>query len=553
MFEHPYGPLSLLPPLAAIVLAIATRRVVLSLCSGVFLGALILSGGNPWRAVAAMLEDHLWTSLTDPAHLRVFAFTALMGAMVGVVHRSGGMLGVVQLLAPWARGRRSGQIVTWLLGLAVFFDDYANTLLLGTTLRPLADRLGISREKLAYLADSTAAPVAGLALVSTWVAGEIGFIQAGFAGLDTGTVDVDAFRIFVATIPYRFYVLWALMLVPLVALLGRDIGSMWRAERRALAERRRCDAVATDQPPSDQAEVPPRWHNAILPVFVVIGVTGWLLVATGRQSLIAEARQSGAEGEAATTSADPVDPPMSAEGPSPGWLDSFAAGDSYLALLYGSLAGLVTALVWIRWQGTVSWDELRAAGLGGARQMLPALIVLWLAWALSAMTDQDRLGTAVYLGQLLEGRISAPWLPTTVFVLSSLVAFATGTSWGTMGILMPLVIRVAWQVLSADGRPDAVHDPLLLATIGSVLAGAIFGDHCSPLSDTTILSSHASGCNHVEHVRTQIPYALLAGGVAILAGTLPVGFGASPWLMPPLAAAALIIGLCWFGRRVDGP
>jgi Na+/H+ antiporter NhaC len=239
--------------------------------------------------------------------------------------------------------------------------------------------------------------------------------------------------------------------------------------------------------------------------------------------------------------------------PVPGWLDSFAAGDSYLALLYGSLAGLVTAVLWVRWQGTVPWDELRAAGLGGARQMLPALIVLWLAWALSAMTDQDRLGTAVYLGQLLEGRISAPWLPTAVFVLSSLVAFSTGTSWGTMGILMPLVIRVAWQVLSADGRPDAIHDPLLLATIGSVLAGAIFGDHCSPLSDTTILSSHASGCGHVEHVRTQLPYAMLAGGVAILLGTLPVGFGANPWLMPPLAAAALVIGLFWFGRRVDVP
>lgn len=553
MFEHPYGPLSLLPPLAAIVLAIVTRRVVFSLCSGVFLGALILSGGNPWRAVAAMLEDHLWTSLTDPAHLRVFAFTALMGAMVGVVHRSGGMLGVVQLLAPWARGRRSGQIVTWLLGLAVFFDDYANTLLLGTTLRPLADRLGISREKLAYLADSTAAPVAGLALVSTWVAGEIGFIQAGFAGLDTGAAEVDAFRIFVATIPYRFYVLWALMLVPLVALLGRDIGSMWHAERRALAKLRHRDESPADRSQSVHADVPPRWHNAVLPVLVVIGVTGWLLIATGRQSLTGETRKPGAESGAAPVPAEQVDPPAPADRPVPGWLDSFAAGDSYLALLYGSLAGLVTAVLWVRWQGTVPWDELRAAGLGGARQMLPALIVLWLAWALSAMTDQDRLGTAVYLGQLLEGRISAPWLPTAVFVLSSLVAFSTGTSWGTMGILMPLVIRVAWQVLSADGRPDAIHDPLLLATIGSVLAGAIFGDHCSPLSDTTILSSHASGCNHVEHVRTQMPYALLAGGVAILVGTLPVGFGANPWLMPPLAAAALVVGLFLFGRRVDVP
>jgi Na+/H+ antiporter NhaC len=167
------------------------------------------------------------------------------------------------------------------------------------------------------------------------------------------------------------------------------------------------------------------------------------------------------------------------------------------------------------------------------------------------MTDQGQLGTAVYLGQLLEGRVAAPWLPTAVFVLSSLVSFATGTSWGTMGILMPLVIRIAWQVLSADGQPPTANDPLLLATIGSVLAGAIFGDHCSPLSDTTILSSHASGCDHVQHVRTQLPYALLAGGVAIGLGTLPVGFGVRPWLMPPLAIAAMVLFLLAFGKRVD--
>jgi Na+/H+ antiporter NhaC len=182
--------------------------------------------------------------------------------------------------------------------------------------------------------------------------------------------------------------------------------------------------------------------------------------------------------------------------------------------------------------------------------MLPALIILWLAWALSAMTDQDKLGTAVYLGQLLEGRVTPAWLPTAVFVMSSLVAFATGTSWGTMGILMPLVIRIAWQVLSAGGHPVHADDPLLLATVGSVLAGAIFGDHCSPISDTTILSSHASGCDHVEHVRTQMPYALLGAVVAILLGTLPIGYGASPWVMLPLGVAALAGCLLLFGKRI---
>jgi len=549
MSEHPYGLLSLLPPLAAIVLAIATHRVVPALCTGVFLGALILSGGNPLTAVYAMLEEHLWTSLADPGHLRVFAFTALMGAMVGVVHRFGGMQGVVNALSPLARNRRSGQLITWILGLVIFFDDYANTLLLGGTLRPLTDRLGISREKLAYLVDSTAAPVAGLALVSTWIAGEIGFIQAGFADLDGGGLDVDAFRIFVASIPYRFYVLLALLLVPLVALLGRDIGPMWQAERRALLALHPADGPAAKRSPSDPEHAAPRWHNAVLPILVVIGVTGWLLVATGRQAIQAEAEQAASESAMAESAEPGPDSPAHREENEPGWLDYFARGDSYLALLYGSLAGLITAIVWVRLQGLAGWDELRAAGLGGARQMLPALIILWLAWALSAMTDRDGLGTAIFLGQLLEGHIAPALLPTAVFVMSSLVAFATGTSWGTMGILMPLVIRIAWQVLSAEGQSIRVDDPLLLATVGSVLAGSVFGDHCSPISDTTILSSHASGCDHVEHVRTQLPYALLAGGLAILFGTLPIGYGASPWLMLPIGVVAMAGYLSIFGRR----
>ncbi|TVS19090.1 MAG: hypothetical protein EA424_09505 [Planctomycetaceae bacterium] len=537
MHEHPYGLLSLLPPVAAILLAITTRRVVFSLASGVFLGAWILADGNLWRAIPSVLEDHLWTNLIDPAHLRVFAFTALMGAMVGVIHRSGGMLGLVGLLSPLARGRRSGQCTAWLLGMVVFFDDYANTLLLGTTLRPLADRLKISREKLAYVVDSTAAPVAGLALISTWVAGEIGFIRAGFAGLESEAVQVDAFRVFVATIPYRFYVLWCLMLVPLVALLGREIGPMWHAEQRAAASGPPdVESIPNAGPRSSTTQASGGWDQAVLPVLVVIAVTGMLLITTGRQALRDEASEVTSD---VLASAEPT------------WMDSFAAGDSYLALLYGSLAGLIAALLWGRFRSAMPADDLRIAGLYGARQMLPALVILWLAWTLSGMTDQDELGTAIYLGQILEGRITAPWLPTTVFLLASLVAFATGTSWGTMGILMPLVIRIAWQMLEAEGGSVDPYDPLLLATIGSVLAGAIFGDHCSPLSDTTILSSHASGCDHVQHVRTQAPYALLGAGAAILFGTLPVGYGLSPWLMPPLAFAAMAVFLMVFGKRVD--
>jgi Na+/H+ antiporter NhaC len=529
MPEDTYGWLSLLPPLAAILLAVTTRRVVLSLLLGTAIGACILNHGHPTLAVASLLTEHLWSSLVNEDHVRVFAFTLLMGAMVGVIHRSGGMHGVVGALSPLARNRRSGQVTTWCLGLVVFFDDYANTLLLGGTMRPLADRLKISREKLAYLVDSTAAPVAGLALVSTWVAGEIGFIKEGFAGLPLDGVTVDGFAVFVATIPYRFYVLWALAFVPLVALLGRDFGPMLAAERRASGQTdglHSGDKRPLTHLPEPDRDSPRRWHVAVVPVVVLLGVTGWLLVETGAARLAAE-------GQAEAS-----------------WLTRFGNGDSYVALVYGSLSGLLTAVGWSRLQGDLGWRQIGAAALKGASQMWKALVILWLAWSLSAMTGKEHLGTGVYVGNLLQQSTSAAWLPTIVFVLASAVAFATGTSWGTMGILMPLVIRVSYQVLSAGDIPVGPNEPLLLATIGSVLAGAIFGDHCSPISDTTVLSSQASGCDHVAHVRTQLPYALLVGGVSIGLGTLPVGFGVNVWPLLPLGVILLAVCVRVLGRPV---
>ncbi len=268
---HPFGWLSLLPPLLVIFLAIATGRIVVSLILGVFVGALISAGGNPLIAVAGALETHLWQALADPDHLRVFVFTLLMGAMVGVMHRSGGMHGLVDSLLRWVTSRRRAHLTTWLLGLIIFFDDYANTLLLGGTLRPMTDRFRISREKLAYLVDSTAAPVAGLALVSTWVAGEVGYIQAGLDELGAAADQLDAFGVLVATLPYRFYVLWALVFVALVGWTGRDFGPMLAAERRTLSRRKvtaNGDEAEDDELQGPDAGQPRRWHKDQCPKHV---------------------------------------------------------------------------------------------------------------------------------------------------------------------------------------------------------------------------------------------------------------------------------------------
>lgn len=531
-----YGWLSLAPPVVAIGLAIATRRVLVSLMLGIAVGCLILKdwsvSWNPLTALADMMESHLWVSLSDPDHLRVFTFTALMGAMIGVIHKCGGMQGVVNVLAPLARSRRGGQIMTWVLGLVIFIDDYANTLLLGHTMRPLTDRLHISREKLAYLVDSTAAPVSGLAVISTWVAGEIGYIESGFANLKLEHGPVDGFGIFIATIPYRFYVLWALLLVPLVGLLGRDFGPMLKAERREVSRARsdaRNNVNATPGNGTSVQSVPERWFNAVIPILITLAVTVWLLVVTGRGSVV----------------------------PGPGsssvWqtlVQVFGKGDSYLSLVYGSLAGLISAFLLGLMQKLHTAAELRAAAWSGAQLVIPALAILWLAWALSEITGKENLGTGEYIGSLLQQRIDIRWMPTMVFVLASLVAFSTGTSWGTMGILMPIVVGATYRMLQLQTGGVDPSALLMTASIGSVLAGAIFGDHCSPISDTTVLSSQASGCNHVAHVWTQLPYALLVAGVSIVCGTLPVGFGVPVWVCLISGSAALVVLLFLLGRRV---
>ncbi len=558
MEPHPYGWLSLLPPLVAIVLAIVTRKAALSLLMGIFCGALLTTGGNFFEAVYDTCEVHLWPTFIDPGKLRVFSFTLLMGAMIGVICRCGGMQGFIRLISPLAKTRRGGQLVTWLLGLLIFFDDYANTILLGSTLRPLCDRLKISREKLAYLVDSTAAPVAGLSLLSTWVAVEIEYVREGIETLGTAT-DWKAIDLFVFSIPYRFYVLTSLVLIPMIALTGRDFGPMLRAERRRLRE----SYKSSDDPaaPLDEVsrELPARWYNAVLPIVVTLGVVMWLLYSTGRQSL----------------SVAVADPTLELR-------DILGAADSSLSLQYGALAGLVLALLLARIQRLVAWPQLLQAAGQGARIVLPAIAILWSASALSRMTSSrsvegaptvasyefkdHRLYTGDFLAQSFlasedtgvdsAGRspgMKVKLLPTVVFLLAAFLSFATGTSYGTMGIMLPIVVTLTHALLSSEGAMVAATNPILLASVGSVLAGAVFGDHCSPISDTTILSSQSCACDHVAHVVTQLPYALLVAAVSVIFGTLPLGWGVSVWLLLPLQAVALFALLAIAGQKVEAP
>lgn len=558
MEPHPYGWLSLAPPLVAIVLAIATRRAVLSLLAGIFCGALLTTSGNPLQALYDTCEIHLWPTFTDAGKLRVFCFTMLMGSMIGVICRSGGMQGLIGLISPLAKSRRGGQLTTWLLGLVVFFDDYANTMLLGNTLRPVCDRLKISREKLAYLVDSTAAPVAGLALVSTWVAVEIDYVREGLdiLGPDANLAAID---LFIGSIPYRFYVLMALLMIPMIAITGRDFGPMLNAERRRVRGEVDEEALKDElMAPSDAITSPPpaRWYNAVLPIVATLGVVMLLLYVTGIRAIDSETE--------------------------PTLRNVLGSAESSLALQYGALVGLGIAVALARVQKLMSSKEIADAIVSGLRVVVPAILILWTAGAMSRMTSSKpyqpmeasaeteypfkdhRLYTGDYLKQAVLPDASevdsgentsldrtAQFLPTAVFLLAAVLSFSTGTSFGTMGILMPMVVTLAHSVLLAQHGSVEANDPVLLACIGSVLAGAIFGDHCSPISDTTILSSQSCGCDHIAHVVTQLPYALTVATIGVLLGTLPLAWGVSVWLLLPMQFVALIGVLMTFGKSAE--
>jgi Na+/H+ antiporter NhaC len=543
MAEHPFGWLSILPPIVAILLAIVTRRVVVSLIAGIYVGALVTCGWNPWLAIRDTWETHLWSTLIDPGKLRVFSFTLFMGALIGVITQAGGMQGLINLVSPWAKTRRRGQLATWFLGMLIFFDDYANTILLGSTLKPITDRLKISREKLAYLVDSTAAPVAGLALVSTWVAVEIDYVRSGLenVGEETG----QAFDMFIASIPYRFYILGALLFVFLVSALNRDFGPMFKAEQKRQQGPTGAE-IDADVNAADTVK-PSHWMSAILPILVTLGVVVWLIYKTGAEAF---------------DSLDGV--PLR---------EVLGQSDSTLALQYGSLIGLLVAGGLAMGQGLLSFSGVVEAAMKGARVVIPAIAILWCASTVSRMTSnksvageastafehQDhRLYTGDHLKAVLsesfsgEGEATAvKFLPTVVFVLAAFVAFCTGTSWGTMGILLPMVVTLAHALLTRDGPVDLGASPIFLSSIGGVLAGAVFGDHCSPLSDTTVLSSQSSGCDHIAHVWTQMPYAMTTAVVSVVAGTLPLGFGVSVWILLPVQVMLLVGILFLLGRKVD--
>ena len=500
--EKSYGFLSLLPPLTAIVLCFITKQVLASLFIGIWVGATILTGWNPLAGVTQTL-GYLVENTADSWNATILLFDFVIGGLIGLIYLSGGAQAFVKSVTEKVKDPRGGQFTAWLFGLIIFFDDYANTAIVGNAFRPVTDKLGISREKFSYIVDSTAAPVASLALISTWIGYEVGLIGDAIEGT---SVSLTPYSIFLQSIPYRFYSIFAIILVLAIALSQRDFGPMLKAEHRT----RTTGKVFADgaSPLSGGStlkvleNVPRKTMNMVVPIIVLVVVSIFGMWWTG----------GGSSAESFTT--------------------AIADADAMTALLWGAAFAVIIALIMYKAQGIGTLADMMDAFIDGAKMMVLANLILISAWSIGSVCDS--IGTAPYVVNAAKGVISPVLLPMIMFLICNIISFSTGTSWGTMAIAMPIAIPLAL----------ALGVPLPLG-ISAVLTGSVMGDHCSPLSDTTIMSSMFSGSDHIDHVKTQIPYALTAAGVAIL-GYILAGTGMSVGLVLPLGLILVVALLYLF-------
>lgn len=554
--------MSILPPLIAIFLALIFKEVIFSLVSGIFIGSAILGVYAEgfigiFTGFFTVIDTYLLGALHDSDHLSVILFSIIIGGIVALISKNGGMKGIVNSISRFANNARNGQLATWFLGIAIFFDDYANTLVVGNTMRAVTDKLKVSREKLAYIVDSTAAPVSAIAFVTTWIGYELGCINAGLKSINAEGEEIGEgiYSIFLNSLSYSFYPILTLFFIFYLVWRGKDYGPMLKAEQRA----RKGEVVNPDQNLGDLTELKdiepnkgtePHAYNAVVPVAIIVFGTLAGLVFTGFDALVPAIHE--------------VDASIQLNG----WKDIWnnigvlegnpntlgkkigtliGESNSYLALLWASLAALFTAMIMSMLARTMDLKSCVETTVTGFKTMVPALMILILAWALAAVTND--MHTAEFLTGLVGDSIQ-PWLiPAITFILAAIVAFSTGSSWSTMALVYPLVLPLAWALCESHGYGQEESMMIFYNVVSTVLAGAVLGDHCSPISDTTILSSLASGCNHIDHVRTQIPYALTVGIIAVLAGTIPSALGLNPWLGMLIGAGAIVGTIEVLGKK----
>ncbi len=468
---------SLLPAIIAIALALITKEVYSSLFIGIICGGLLYSGFSFTGTMEHVFVDGMIGQLSDGWNVGILIFLVILGTMVMLMNRAGGSAAFGRWAVAHVKTRIGAQVATILLGVLIFIDDYFNCLTVGSVMMPLTDKHKISREKLAYLIDATAAPVCIIAPISSWAAAVTGFVD-GANGL----------TLFVRAIPYNFYAFLTIAMMLTLTYGKFDFGPMKHAELHDYKGKNEDKNVASGMTGAEDQPNPPisdkgRVIHLVLPIVALIVCCIIGMIYTGGFF----------EGES--------------------FIDAFSNSDASVGLVYGSVVALVITIVFFLATKVLSFGECMNAVPEGFKSMVPAILILTFAWTLKAMTDS--LGAAEYVAGLVENiadnRAIMSFLPAFVFLVGAFLAFATGTSWGTFGILIPIVVNVFGADLSNE---------LMIIAISACMAGAVCGDHCSPISDTTIMASAGAQCNHIRHVSTQLPYALTAAGVSFVAYVL---------------------------------
>lgn len=521
--RKPYDLRALIPALVAIVLALATRRVFFALSAGLVAGGMCAAENWVSGPVYAV-EHYILGSFGSSFHLSVFVFTFSLVAAVAVATRSGGIAGLLHWLTPLMHSARTTRIWTFVAGLVIFFDDYANSIIIGTAMRPLCDAYRVSREKLSYLIDSTAAPVAGLSLVSTWIGYEVGLFDQLFASVGYARGGYD---VFMHIIPFRFYCIFTIAFLAINTISGRDFGSMLKAERRALLEGKLLADGARPFLSRSLDSIQPAAGTPLHPWNALVPISAIML------SAIAGLLLDGGYGDAIVAGKSWYDLGVIRDA-----LASAHNATGVLAIA-GSL-GLILAILFAVGSRAVCFADLLGTIGSGSKAMLPAFGILILAWG-TADVGSD-LGTGHYLYALFNGDATTIMLPVLSFLLSVLISVCTGSSWSTMALVLPIVFPLAYH----QGNELTVF-----VTLASVLDGSIFGDHISPLSDTTLLSSLASSCDHLDHVHTQWPYATVVVVVALGFGYIPVLYGASVWVCYAIAVLCFLSVFYLYGKNPE--
>ena len=486
---------ALWPAVCAILVIVITRNAPLGLGTGVVMGALLVHGGNPAGALRGIFVDYVFPSLDGAWHVGALVFTLILGAFAGLLEKSGGFDTLLSRLVSRAKDperRLLGSV--YLIGLLCFFDGLANSLLVGRIARPLADRTGVSRERLSWVVDSTSSPVACVAFISTWIATQLSLIKEG---LESAPFPVEPYSLYFQSIPANPYCLLTLVLVPLAIFLNYQPRAMARYAARAPEAEEMDDGGKATSP----------WCVAVPLVGLVVGIfTAFPLLSS------------------------PMTDPLAWSG----WREAFSGDAGPYALVAGSLVGLACA--WVMYPRGRKFSPEEAA-FDGAANLLPALIILVLAWSLGNVFSA--LGAGEQLAKILADGMKVEWLPLVVFCCGLVMSFATGSSWGTMGLLMPLALPATLAAAATAGMPAGELGVLIPAVIGAVFGGATFGDHCSPFSDTTVVSAIASGCETTAHVFSQLPFAMMAAGFSCVSYAL-IAIGISAVVATGIAGLAMV-------------